>query len=243
MALGFLINGVSVFVGAILGLLLKKILKKEYCESVIKVIGISSIIIGVLGVVQNTYVLEENEIKFEGTLLLIISLAVGTFLGELLKIDTHLNDFSKKIEVKLNKGGLSEGFLASSMIYCVGAMTIIGSLNDVLGDHQMIYLKSLLDFVTSIVLASTLGFGVLLSCVSVFVIQGLLTLLFFLLKSSVDIESMNQLIRYLGMIGYAIVMAIGINFLLPEERKIKVANSLPALLIPIIYYVVTLCID
>lgn len=145
--------------------------------------------------------------------------------------------------MKLNKGGLSEGFLASSMIYCVGAMTIIGSLNDVLGDHQMIYLKSLLDFVTSIVLASTLGFGVLLSCVSVFVIQGLLTLLFFLLKSSVDIESMNQLIRYLGMIGYAIVMAIGINFLLPEERKIKVANSLPALLIPIIYYVVTLCID
>lgn len=232
---GFLINAGSVIIGSLIGLLFRRIIKKEYCDATLKVMGICIILIGILGVIENTYVNNNGEISFSGTFLLTISLAIGSFIGEFLKIDTHFNNLSLKLEKKLNKGAISEGFISATLIYCIGAMTIVGTLNDTLGNSEMIVLKSILDGITSIVLASTLGIGVCLSCVSVFVIQGLLTLIFALLGNAVDISQYMDLIKSLGMVGYAIVIAIGYNFL--SEKKIKVANLLPSLLIPIIYYV------
>ena len=183
----------------------------------------------------------KSSLSFNGTLLMIVSLAIGTFIGEILKIDQKFIDLSNNLEKKLNKGNISEGFLTASLLYCIGGMTILGSLNDVLGDPETVYIKSMLDGITSIILASSLGFGVMLSSISVIVIQGGLTLLFYLLGSSFDISSIQELINNVEIVGYAIVMAIGINFFMPEDRKIRVSNMLPALLIPIIYYGVTLC--
>lgn len=235
--IGFLINAVAVAIGSVIGLLFRKVVKKEYCDSVLKIMGVAVIIIGALGIIENTIVLEESKVSFNGTMLLIISLAIGMFVGELFKIDNHLTNFSVMIEKKLKKGNISEGFLGATLIYCVGAMTIVGSLNDTLGDPEMIYIKSLLDGITSIVLASTLGFGVLLSSIAVLVLQGLLTLMFALVGNSLNINDHMELIKYLGMVGNAMVLMIGLNFIM--TNKIKVANTLPALLIPIIYYLVS----
>lgn len=238
---GFLVNAGAVAIGSVIGLLFRKVVKKEYCDSVLKIMGVAVLIIGALGVIENTISISiDGSVSFNGTMLLIISLAIGMFIGELLKIDTRLTNFSVKIEQKLKRGNISEGFLGATLIYCVGAMTIVGSLNDTLGDPQMIYIKSLLDGITSIVLASTLGFGVLLSAIAVLVIQGVLTLGFALVGQSLNINDHMELIKYLGMVGNAMVLMIGLNFVM--TNKIKVANTLPALLIPIVYYLVTLWI-
>lgn len=243
--LGFVVNALAVVVGSVLGLTLKKFIKKEYCDSVIKVVGIGVIIIGILGIIEYSGVITLENLKynisFNGTLLMIVSLAIGTFIGEILKIDQKFINLSNNLEKKLNKGNISEGFLTASLLYCIGGMTILGSLNDVLGDPETVYIKSMLDGITSIILASSLGFGVMLSCISVLVIQGGLTLLFYLLGNSFDISSIQELINNVEIVGYAIVIAIGINFFLPEDKKIRVSNMLPALLIPIIYYGVILC--
>jgi len=238
---GFLVNAAAVAIGSVIGLLFRKVVKKEYCDSVLKIMGVAVIVIGALGIIENTITIDSNAVSFSGTMLLIISLAIGMFIGELLKIDTHLNNFSQSIEKKLKKGNISEGFLGATLIYCVGAMTIVGSLNDTLGDPEMIYIKSLLDGITSIVLASTMGFGVLLSSIAVLVVQGLLTLVFALIGNSLNINDHMELIKYLGMVGNAMVLMIGLNFIM--TNKIKVANTLPALLIPIVYYLVTLWIN
>ena len=243
--LGFVVNALAVVVGSVLGLTLKKFIKKEYCDSVIKVVGIGVIIIGILGIIEYSGVITLENLKynisFNGTLLMIVSLAIGTFIGEILKIDQKFVNLSNNLEKKLNKGNISEGFLTASLLYCIGGMTILGSLNDVLGDPETVYIKSMLDGITSIILASSLGFGVMLSCISVLVIQGSLTLLFYLLGNSFDISSIQELINSVEIVGYAIGIAIGINFFLPEDKKIRVSNMLPALLIPIIYYGVLLC--
>ncbi len=238
---GFLVNAAAVAVGSVIGLLFRKVVKKEYCDSVLKIMGVAVIVIGALGIIENTITIDSGTVSFSGTMLLIISLAIGMFIGELLKIDTHLTNFSESIEKKLKKGNISEGFLGATLIYCVGAMTIVGSLNDTLGDPEMIYIKSLLDGITSIVLASTMGFGVLLSSIAVLVVQGLLTLVFALIGNSLNINDHMELIKYLGMVGNAMVLMIGLNFIM--TNKIKVANTLPALLIPIVYYLVTLWIN
>lgn len=231
---GFLVNAIGVIVGGMIGLLFRKFIKKEYCDAVLKGMGIVVLLVGLFGVIENTVTFSEGKIAFEGTLLLIISIGVGTFIGELLKIDDHLNNFALKLEQKINKGKISEGFITATALYCVGAMTIIGTLNDTLGSPETIYLKSALDMVTSIVLASTLGIGVLFSAGSIIIYQGLLTLVFALLNSVIDQNSLLELTKLISMVGYILVMAIGLNFLIKD--KIKVTNMLPAILIPIIYY-------
>lgn len=235
---GFLINAIGVIVGGLIGLLFRKFIKKEYCDAVLKGMGIVVLLVGLFGVIENTVTFDSGKLSFEGTLLLIISIGVGTFLGEAIKIDDHLNNFALKLEKKVNKGKISEGFITATALYCVGAMTIIGTLNDTLGNPETIYLKASLDMVTSIVLASTLGIGVLFSAGSIIVYQGLLTLIFALLNNVINQDALLELTRLVSMVGYVLVMAIGFNFLVKD--KIKVTNMLPALLIPIIYYLGTL---
>ena len=234
---GFLVNALGVVAGGFLGLLFRKFIKKDYCDSVLKAMGVVVLLVGLFGVIENTVTFDSGKLSFEGTLLLIISIAVGTFIGEFLKIDDHLNNLALKLEQKVNKGKISEGFITATALYCVGAMTIIGTLNDTLGDPNTIYLKSALDMVTSIVLASTLGIGVLFSAGSIIIYQGGLTLIFALLNNVIDQSALLELTRLISMVGYVLVSAIGFNLILKD--KMKVTNMLPALLIPIIYYLGT----
>ena len=234
---GFLVNALGVVAGGFLGLLFRKFIKKDYCDSVLKAMGVVVLLVGLFGVIENTVSFDSGKLSFEGTLLLIISIAVGTFIGEFLKIDDHLNNLALKLEQKVNKGKISEGFITATALYCVGAMTIIGTLNDTLGDPNTIYLKSALDMVTSIVLASTLGIGVLFSAGSIIIYQGGLTLIFALLNNVIDQSALLELTRLISMVGYVLVSAIGFNLILKD--KMKVTNMLPALIIPIIYYLGT----
>ena len=175
----FIVNGIAIAIGGFIGLLFKNRIKKEICDSVLKVIGLVVFLIGLSGVLENMITVENGRLVSNGALILIISVALGTFIGEFCKIETRLNDFSVKLEKKINKGAMAEGLITATLIYCVGSMTIIGSMESALGKPDTIYLKSVIDGITSIVLASTLGFGVLFSSFGVIIYQGLLTLLFY----------------------------------------------------------------
>lgn len=226
----FLVNAGTVIIGSFIGLLFKKFIKKETCDSVLKVMGIVVLLIGIIGVMENMIVIENGQITSNGTLLLIMAIAIGTFIGEFIKIEDHMNKFAGKIEQKLNKGKIAEGFITATLIYCVGSMSIIGSMESALGNPDTIYLKAALDGITSIALASTLGFGVALSGVSVIIYQGLLTLLFYFLGDFMPADFITSF----SMVGYTMVAAIGFNFLIKD--KIKVGNMLPALIVVIIYH-------
>ena len=199
--------------------------------------GIVVLLIGLIGVIENMVTVTDGKITTSGTLLLIIAIAVGTFIGEFLKIDDRMNNFGLMLEKKLNKGKIAEGFITATLIFCVGSMAIIGSMESAQGNPNTIYLKSALDGITSIALASTLGFGVALSSVAVVAYQGLLTLLFVLLDNFIP----GDFIISFSMVGYAMVACLGLNFLMKD--KIKVANMLPALVVVIIYHLVMYAIN
>lgn len=230
----FIINALAVILGSVIGIVFKKFIKKEVCDSVLKAIGLVLFIIGVINTLKYMAIIEDGVIEIGGTLVLIICICLGTFIGEFLKIEDGFNKLGLAIEKKLNRGKIVEGFVTATLVYCVGSMAIIGTFDAVTGNPETIYLKSALDGITSIALASTLGFGVALSSVSVLVYQGLLTLLFFILKEALPVE----LIQLMNMVGYVLISGIAFNFL--SDKKIRVANMLPSLVIVIIYYFLSL---
>ena len=131
--------------------------------------------------------------------------------------------------------GFAAGFIASTMIYCVGAMAIVGSINDgLLGDSSTLVIKGILDGVTSVVLAASLGYGVLFSAVPILIYQGAITLL----AGQLEKVLVGDLLNNICMVGYALVMCIGVNFLYNGDKKIKTVNMLPSLLVPVVYAVI-----
>ncbi len=229
----FLVNGAAVLVGSTVGLIFRKYIKKEVCDAVLKAIGLVVFAIGIVGLIENMITVNiDGSLSSNGTLTLIICIAAGTIIGELIDIDKQLNRFADFVEVKLNKGKVSEGFVTSTLLFCVGSMAIIGSFESALGNPETIYLKSLLDGISSIALAATLGFGVALTTFSVIIYQGALTLLFYIFKDFMP----SDFIDLFNIVGYVLIAALGINFLIKD--KIKVANMLPSLIVVIIYYLV-----
>ena len=229
----FIVNTIAVIAGSFVGILFRSKIKKEICDQVMKAIGLVLLVIAICNCLIYMASINGDAIELNGTLMMIICIVVGTFIGEFLKIDDGFNNFGLFIEKKLNKGKIVEGFITSSLLYCVGSMASIGTFDAVSGNPDTIYLKSILDGVTSIALAASLGFGVALSSVTVFVYQGLLTLLFVFIKDMLP----TDLITLINMVGYVLIAGLALNFLI--EKKIKVANMLPSLIIVIIYYFIS----
>lgn len=227
------VNSITVILGTIIGLSFRNSSKKEIWESVLKAVGIVVFIFGIVGVFKAMVYIDGDGFKTRYDLLLLLCLAGGTFLGEIINIDQHLKNFGNKIEKKLNRGAFSEGFISASLIFCIGAMAIVGSMQAALGDPSTIYLKAIIDGITAIILASTLGFGVAFSAISILIYQGAITILGMVLGDFMSINFQNAF----SIVGYAIVACIGLNFIYKE--KIKVANMLPSLLIVILYFLFT----
>jgi len=231
------VNALAILLGGLIGLILKSKLKKEMCEALLRTIGIVVIIIGLSGALKSMFVIEQEILKTQFELLLLICLSLGALLGTLLKIDGNITKFGNYVEVKLNKGAFSEGFVTSTLIFCVGAMSIFGSVQAAVGDYNVLFLKSAIDGVAAMLLASTLGFGVLFSAISVLIYQGAFTIIALF---ATDFLTETEFLNAFCLVGYVIVMCIGINFLfdhLNNYKKIKIADMLPSLLLVIIYFI------
>ena len=230
--LALILNSVLIIVGTLIGLVFRKLIKPELTNSILKVLGIVVFITGLMGIIKAMIVVENGILKSNFDLFLLVVIVFGMFVGEILKIDTHLNNFGKYLDTKFNSGKISEGFITGTIIYISGAMGIVGSINAALGDSTILYLKSGLDGITSIILATTLGIGVGLSFIPVLLFQGTIYLIAYFLGDFMSSEFINAF----SLIGYFIVACIGINFLVKE--RIKVANLLPSLLLVILYYLI-----
>ena len=235
--IGTIINIISVIVGGCLGLLLKKILSSKITDTIMQGVGLAVLIVGLSGVFTSSVKVNDSSLSFENTLLMILSLALGGLIGSLLRINERLEALSDKISRRFSTAhtkSFSEGFLAASLLFCVGAMAIIGSLEDGLNRNPGVLIsKSALDFISAMIFASTWGAGVLLSSLSVAVYQGLITLLAFLLAPLLSFEVISQM----SLIGSVLIVGLSLD-ILKLTKELKVANLLPAVFIPLVYDII-----
>lgn len=220
--LGTIVNAAAIIGGALIGQLFRGGIPESYNRTIMNAIALAVILIGLM-----------NALKTNDVLLLIFSLAIGSLLGELMRIEHGLEQLGNWLESKFSAGesNFSKGFVSASLLFCVGAMAIVGSMESGLaGNHQTLFAKSVLDGITSIVFASTLGIGVVFSAASVFVYQGFITLAASVLQQFL----VEAVITEMSAVGGLLIVAIGMNML--ELPKIKVGNMLPAIFLPLIYY-------
>jgi uncharacterized membrane protein YqgA involved in biofilm formation len=218
--IGTLVNTLAAVVGGLLGSLLKKGIPERFADLVQKGLALCVLYIGVKGSLVGT-----------NTLVTILSLVLGAILGELLNIDGGIQRLGAWAQGKLSRSGsrLGEGFVTASLLFCVGSMAVVGSLQSGLtGNHETIFTKSLLDFVSAIILASSLGLGVCLSGAFVLVYQGAIVLL---ARWAAPILS-DYTVAEMSCAGSLLIVALGLNML--GVTKLKVGNLLPAMFLPII---------
>ncbi len=231
--MGTLINVGAIIVASILGVIFKKGLPEKIQKSIMLVMGIGLVALSLGWFLKDFLSIDNGTLKTSRELLIIISLVIGTLLGEWIDIDGKLSRGAENIEKKYNLPPLAKGFVAGTLIFCVGSMAIMGSISDgIYQDSTTLIIKSTLDFVTAMILASVFGIGVIFSAVSVLIYQGSITLIAMFASDFIPTDMSTAI----SMVGNILLIAIGINFM--ELRKIKVANMLPSLLVPIIYYLV-----
>lgn len=221
--MGTLVNCLTIILGCIVGLFIKGKVNEKISTTVMNALGLCTLYIGISG-----------SLKCDDPIQMIVSMAAGALIGEIIDIDKWLTKLGGYLENKFkkkdNKISISEGFVTSSLLFCVGAMAIVGSLESGLnGDNTTLYAKSVLDGVSSIIFSSTLGLGVFLSVFTVLIYQGSITLA----ASFVSGILSTSVITNMSVVGNLIIIGLGLNIL--GMTKIKVANLLPAIFIPIIF--------
>ncbi len=220
--LGTVVNTIAIVAGSLAGLLFRGGIPARYSETVFHSVGLAVILVGLRGA-----------LKADNLLLVIASLAVGSLAGELCRIEAHLEHLGAWIGRRLAMGqeGVAQGFVTASLVYCVGAMAVVGSLESGLaGNHQTLFAKSILDGITAIIFASTLGVGVIFSAVSVLIYQGAITMAASYLKPLL----VPTVVAEMSAVGGLLIVAIGFNIL--EIKKTRVGNMLPAIFVPLVVF-------
>ena len=222
--LGTIVNAAAIIAGASVGLLFRNGIPDKYNRTVMQAIGLAVVLIGLKGA-----------LGCDDLLVIIISLAAGSLIGEMIGIENYLEKLGRFLERKFSKGTstFSTGFVTASLMYCVGSMAIVGALESGLtGNHATLFAKATLDGIVGIILSSSLGIGVLFAAVPVFVYQGGITLLAGLLKPLLVPAVVSQM----SATGGLLIVALGLNMI--RDEKIKVGTMLPAIFLPLIYYII-----
>ena len=223
--LGTFVNTAAIIAGCLVGLVFKGRISEKYNKTIIQALSLGVIFIGL-----------KSAFKCNDFILIIISLAIGSLIGEICKIEYRLEKAGGWLETKFSKkdGSFATGFVTSTLLFCIGAMAIVGSLESGLtGDHTTLFAKSTLDGIGAIIFSSTMGIGVLFSAVSVFLYQGTITLAAVYIKPFL----VPEVIAQMSSVGGLLIVGIGINMLGLGKNKIKVGNMLPAVFIPLVYYI------
>lgn len=221
-----LVNVATVLLGSTVGLIFRNKINEKFTKAVISALALATILIGL-----------SSALGTADILCVIICMALGTIIGELIRIDDGIEgagDFIKKklIKGKSTENRFTEGFVTASIVFCVGSMTIMGSFEaGINGNNSIIYAKSALDFVSSMMFAAAMGFGVPFAALFVLVFQGALTLLAGVLAPFLS----AAVVAEMSAVGGVILVGMGINMLELSPRRIKVANMLPAIFLPIAY--------
>lgn len=220
--LGTFVNTMAIIGGSLVGLIFSRFIPTKITDTLIQAVAFAVILIGL-----------KMAWKTDAFIIVICSLSFGTVIGELIRIEDRVNNLGNWLEKRFAKTGnnISKSFVTTSLLYCVGSMAIVGALESGLtGNHDTLFAKSVLDGLGSIIFAASMGIGVLFSAASVFVYQGLITVSASLMKQLLTPEVITQM----SAVGGLLIVAMGFNML--EMVKIKVGNFLPAIFIPLLYY-------
>ncbi|MDU5106286.1 DUF554 domain-containing protein [Clostridium sp.] len=220
--LGTIVNSLVIVIGSVIGLFLKENVNEKVSNTIMNGLALCVIYIGISGT-----------LKGNNTIVMIISVAVGAFIGEIIDIDNKLENLGKIIEKSFNKNNgnisIAQGFVTATLLFCIGAMAIVGSLESGLNNnHSTLYAKSILDGISSIIFASTLGIGVALSAIVVFIYQGSITLAASFLSTFLSDIAINNMTA----VGSLLIIGLGLNML--GVTKIKVSNLLPSIIIAVL---------
>ena len=231
--LGTIINFITVMAAGILGTLFKKGISERFESAIMTAMGACVVMIGVDGFMEAAPAVSEDSILSAGlvkVLIVIISMGLGTLLGTLVDIDkwvTRLGDFLEKKLGKLNTGGgFSRGFVSCTILFCVGAMAVNGSIADAVGKPDILIAKSVIDGFSCFMMATSFGIGCAFSAFGVLIYQGILTLGGLFLFSAVPAATLS----YVSITGSLVIMLIGTNLL--GVTRVKTANMIPAIFLP-----------
>ncbi len=218
--LGSLVNALAIILGGTIGSFLKKGFPKRYGDLVIAALGLFTVMLGVSFAMKTSH-----------PLIVIFSLVIGAAIGEGIDIEKRMDNLGNAVQDRLKgfKGNFSQGFVNASLLFCVGSMAIMGSLQSgLMNNHDTLYTKAVMDGVISVVFASTMGIGVAAAAVPVFIYQGAITLL----ASTLQPFLSDPVVVEMTATGGILLMGVGINIL--EIKKIRVGNLIPAIFLPIV---------
>lgn len=231
--LGTIVNGAAVIIGGIAGLLFKKGMQQRFQDTIMQATAIAVIFIGISGALEKMFVVGETSLSTQGTMMAVISLVLGAVVGEWMNIEKRIEDFGEWLKIKLKSEGDSlflDGFLTTSLTICIGAMAVVGSLQDgLVGDHSMLFTKAILDGVILVVFAAAFGKGAICSFIPLVLFQGSITLFAKVIAPFLT----DAMIDNMSMVGSMLITCVGVNMLWP--KKVKVANLLPSLLFAVLY--------
>lgn len=230
--LGTIINTVSVLAAGLLGMRLKNGLKKKTQDALMQSCGVATIFIGASGTLSKMFIIDNGTLDTQGSMLLILSLVIGALIGEWLDIEGKMDSLGEKMKALAraqNDNLFVEGFVNISLIICVGAMAIVGSIQDgISGDYSLLETKAVIDFVVVLVFASSYGLGCVFSSILIFLYQGSITLVAALAGSFIP----EIIIQDLSFVGSAMIFCVGLN--VGFGKKIRIGNMLPALIVVIL---------
>ena len=230
--LGTIINTIAIIAGGLLGGLFGKLLKERHQDSLCKVCGVCTLFIGITGALEGMLTVEGTFVVSGNSLLIIGCLAIGAFIGEILNIEDGFERFGQWLKIKTGNAkdkGFVNGFVTASLTVCIGAMAIVGSIQDGLqGDSSILVTKAVLDLIIIMVMTCSMGRGCVFSAIPVFLLQGSVTCLAKLIEPVMTEAALGNL----SLIGSILIFCVGIN--LVWDKRIRVANLLPAIVIAVI---------
>lgn len=239
--LGTIVNALAILIGGLCGLISRSFLKERYQETITKAMGFAVIIMSLGSTLSQMLVVKildssnglRGSLDTQGTMMMIISLSVGAILGELLNLEQKLERFGKWLRDKTGSQGDSrfiDAFVSASLTVCIGAMAIIGAIQDgISGNHDTLFAKAILDFMIIVIMTASLGKGCIFSAIPVALFQGTITVLAKQAASLMTDAAMSNI----SLVGNVLILCVGVNMIWP--KTIRVANVLPAIVIAVMF--------
>ena len=240
--LGTIVNVIAIIIGGLTGLIGGKLLTKRFQDMITMSCGLATLFLGAGGALSKMIIIDSGTLTTLGSLMMIVSLIAGALIGEALRIEDHLDQFGEWLKEKSGNGSdnsFVSAFVTASLTVCIGAMAIVGSIEDgIYANHSILFTKAILDFIIILIMTSSLGRGCIFSAVSVGIFQGLVTAFSRLIQPFMTEPALNNL----SFVGNIMIFSVGLNLMLSvwhpdpsEGRRIRVGNLLPGLVIAVIW--------
>lgn len=230
--LGTILNVVAILVGGIIGLVFSRAISPRYQETLMQAIGVCVIFVGIGGAVEGMMTVTADRLQSGGTMMIVISYAVGSLVGEWINLEQRIEQFGSWLKVKTGNAKekrFVDAFVTASLTVCIGAMAIVGAIQDGLsGDYSTLALKAILDMVIICVMSASMGRGCLFSALPVGILQGTVTLL----ARAIQPIMTDAALTNLSLTGSILIFCVGVNLL--WEKKLKVANMLPSIVVAVL---------